>query len=247
MTRICLAGITGYVGRELFRAIRKEAGFHLMSGVSRTAAGTVYDDVPVFASVEDALRDIECDVLVDYTHPSVVKQNVLHAIERGVRSVIGTSGLSDEDYADLAAAAELAGIGIIAAGNFAISASLLRQFAVEAARFMKRWEILDYGSVTKPDAPSGTARELSFSLRGEVEECAPHRDAASRGLELNGSQIHSIRLPGIYSGVEIQFGLPGERLIIRHESSSVEPYIAGTLLAIRQVVSITGVVRGLSF
>jgi len=176
-----------------------------------------------------------------------VKKNVLRAIERGVRSVIGTSGLSDDDYAGLAAAAELAGIGIVAAGNFAISAALLQQFAVEAARFMKRWEILDYGSVTKPDAPSGTARELAFRLRGEVEDCAPHREAASRGLELNGSQIHSLRLPGIYSGIEIQFGLPGERLIIRHESSSVEPYIAGTMLAIRQVVSITGVVRGLSF
>jgi len=247
MIRICLAGITGYVGRELFQAIRKEPDLHLMSGVSRTAAGTVYDDVPVFASVEEALRDIECDVLVDYTHPSVVKKNVLRAIERGVRSVIGTSGLSDDDYAGLAAAAELAGIGIVAAGNFAISAALLQQFAVEAARFMKRWEILDYGSVTKPDAPSGTARELAFRLRGEVEDCAPHREAASRGLELNGSQIHSLRLPGIYSGIEIQFGLPGERLIIRDESSSVEPYIAGTMLAIRQVVSITGVVRGLSF
>ena len=244
MMRICLAGITGKVGRELSGAIRKETDFDLVSGVSRTAAGTLCDGVPIFASVEEALRDIETDILVDYTHPSAVKNNVLHAVKRGVRGIIGTSGLNDEDYAGLASAAESAGVGIIAAGNFSISATLLKEFAVKAARFMKRWEILDYGSATKPDAPSGTARELAFNLRDQVEECAPHREAVSRGLELNASPIHSLRLPGIYSGVEIQFGSTGERLIIRHESSGVEPYVAGTLLAIRRVVSVTGLIRG---
>lgn len=244
MIRVCLAGITGKVGRELFKAVRREKDIHLSSGVSRSQAGTVHDDVPVFVSVEEALRDVEVDVLVDYTSHSIVKENVLCAIERGVHVVIGASGLSEADYNDLAQAAEARGTGIVAAGNFSISAALLSRFAKEAAQFMKRWEILDYGSPTKADSPSGTARELAYVLRDDVESPAPHNAQPARGLELNGSQIHSLRLPGVYSGIEIQFGLPGERLILRHESTSVEPYVAGTIHAIRRVVSINGLARG---
>jgi 4-hydroxy-tetrahydrodipicolinate reductase len=141
---------------------------------------------------------------------------------------------------------------VLAAGNFALTAVLLQRFAEMAARQIPHWEILEYARASKPDAPSGTARELASRLsrlrRSElavpVEKTLGAPEA--RGASLSGTPTHSVRLPGFVSSIEVLFGLPDERLSIRHDSGSgAEPYIAGTLLAIRRVGSFTGVKRGL--
>jgi 4-hydroxy-tetrahydrodipicolinate reductase len=195
---------------------------------------------------------VPCDVLVDYTLPDVVRQNVLAAIGRGVRIVVGTSGLTDGEYTEIDAAAKARGVGVLAAGNFALTAVLLQRFAELAARHVPHWEIVDYGKADKPDAPSGTARELASRLsrvRAPVLGHPLDRTQGSkeaRGGTLAGTQVHSVRLPGFVSSVEIVFGLPHERLSIRHDSGSgVEPYVAGTLLAIRKVSTFAGLRRGL--
>jgi 4-hydroxy-tetrahydrodipicolinate reductase len=129
---------------------------------------------------------------------------------------------------------------------------LLQRFACEAAKYLSHWEIIDYASDTKKDAPSGTTRELAFRLaevrRPEVthpiSETIGEREG--RGTTLNGSQIHSLRLPGYVIGVEAIFGARDERLTLRHDAGSgAEPYIAGTLLAIRKVREQLGLIRGL--
>lgn len=143
-------------------------------------------------------------------------------------------------------------VGVIAAGNFAITAVLLQRFACEAAKYLSHWEIIDYASDAKQDAPSGTTRELAFRLSKirkpkvthPVEETIGEKE--SRGTSSNGSQIHSIRLPSYIIGVEAIFGAKDERLSIRHDAGSgAEPYIQGTLLAIRKVRDCVGLVRGL--
>ena len=101
------------------------------------------------------------DVLVDYTHAEVVKANVLAAIARGVGVVVGSSGLSAADYAEIDACAREQRVGVIGAGNFSLTAALLLRFATEAARHLDAWELIDYASLGKPDAPSGTAREVA--------------------------------------------------------------------------------------
>jgi 4-hydroxy-tetrahydrodipicolinate reductase len=257
--KVCVAGATGWVGKPLCRAVAAADDMSLVGAVSRThggrslseAVGGAVPDVIVSGSVAEAL-EAPCDVLVDYTKADAVKGNVLTAIGRGVHVVVGSSGLTDEDFAEVNRAALDNRVGVIAAGNFAVTAVLLQRFACEAARYLSQWEVVDYASDAKRDAPSGTARELAFRLSEvrspevthPVEETIGER--ASRGLTLNGTQVHSLRLPGYVIAVEAIFGAQHERLTIRHDAGSgAEPYIQGTLLAIRKVSGRVGLVRGL--
>jgi 4-hydroxy-tetrahydrodipicolinate reductase len=192
------------------------------------------------------------DVLVDFTSPESVKQRALEALNRGVRVVIGTSGLTAADYVDIERAAVTNRLGVIAAGNFSITAALAKHFALLAAKHLPSWEIIDYAHAGKKDAPSGTARELAEAL-GEMAQnqlAIPvdqtHGERAARGASIGGTQVHSIRLPGYVLAFEAAFGLPNERLTIRHDAGQgAGPYVHGTLLAVRRVMQVTGLVRGL--
>jgi 4-hydroxy-tetrahydrodipicolinate reductase len=256
---VCIAGATGWVGRPLSAAVFRSADLKLVGAVSRSYQGKNLGEVlgesglnlVISGSVAEALRT-PTDVLVDYTRPDVVLDNVLTAISQGVHVVIGTSGLAEEDFIEINRAALSHSVGVIAAGNFAITAVLLERLAREAAKYLSHWEIIDYASATKPDAPSGVTRELAFRLSEirepetiyPIEKTMGHKE--SRGVKMYGSQIHSIRLPGYIIGVEIIFGEEDERLTIRHDAGTgAEPYIQGTLLAIRKVKNTTGLVRGL--
>jgi 4-hydroxy-tetrahydrodipicolinate reductase len=190
--------------------------------------------------------------LIDFTRHDVVKANVLAALERGVRVVIGASGLTGADYHEIDLAARERGLGVIAAGNFSITAALAKRFALIAAQHIPSWELIDYAHDDKADAPSGTVRELAEELAQvgkphiEIPIEQIHGDAATRGASIEGIQVHSIRLPGYVIAFEAIFGLPDERLTIRHDAGAgAEPYVAGTLLAARRVMNVTGLVRGL--
>ena len=257
--RLCLAGATGWAGSALARAVAHAPDLQLVSAISRTYAGRFAGDVlaeprltaPIFATAEAALA-VPCDVFFEYTHPTVAKANCLAALRHGVNVVIGASGLSDADYAELAQAAEQAGRAVLAVGNFALTVVLLQKFAEIAARHLPQWEIIDYAHDAKPDAPSGTVRELAARL-GRVKPSAltvpveaTQGEPATRGARLNGSQVHALRLPSYTISAEVIFGLPDQRLSLRHDSgTSAEPYVGGALLAIRQVGTFTGLRRGL--
>lgn len=257
--RVCVAGVTGWVGAPLSKAISKATDLSLVGAVSRTHRGRLLKeaipqidlDLEVKGSVEEALQTAT-DVLVDYTSANAVKDNVVTAISHGVHCVIGSSGLTNYDFSEIEKAALENRVGVVAAGNFAITAVLLQRFATEAAKFLRHWEVIDYAADTKADAPSGTARELAFRLseirqpESTIPVASTVGDPVSRGANLGGTQIHSIRLPGFVIGVEAIFGAQDERLIIRHEAGSgAEPYIEGTLLAIRKVPGQVGLTRGL--
>jgi 4-hydroxy-tetrahydrodipicolinate reductase len=251
MIRVCLAGATGWVGRPLAAAIQSSPDLKLAAAVARKHTGERFGDVAITGSVEDALR-VPSDVLVDYTSPDAVKAHALTAIAAGRHVVIGTSGLTDEDFQDIDDAARAAGVGVVAVGNFAMSAVLLQRFAAEAARYLPAWEVIDYATDSKVDAPSGTARELTWRL---AQVAAPETRVpigetvgmpGTRGATLNRTQVHSVRLPGYTIGVEVRFGKPGERLTLVYEGGSeADPYVAGTLLAIRKVLGLRGLTRGL--
>ena len=249
--RVCLAGATGWIGKPLAEAIRTSDDLQLVAAVARKSAGEKLGDVVIRASVAEALQ-APSDVFVDYTSASAVKQNVLDAIAAGRHVVIGSSGLGDADFAEIDRAARATKRGVVAVGNFAISAGLLQRFAKEAARHMPTWEIIDYAHDSKVDAPSGTARELAWALSqvGKPQWSVPIEKtvgpAASRGATISGSQVHSIRAPGFTIGLEVIFGREDERLSIRYEGGTgAAPYIAGTLAAIRRASHFVGVTRGL--
>jgi 4-hydroxy-tetrahydrodipicolinate reductase len=243
--RVCVVGVTGWTGSAVADAVRAAADLELVSGVARS-------DPAAFSSVGEALDAVTADVLVDYTHADAVKGNVLAALERNVAVVVGSSGLSSDDYDEIDTRAREQGAGVIAAGNFSITAALVLRFACEAARHLAAWEIVDYASFGKPDAPSGTARELAERL-GEVRSAAAAVPVAetlghveARGATVGGTQVHSLRLPSFTVSTEAVFGADGERLSLRHDAgSSAAPYVAGTLLAIRAVPGRIGLTRGL--
>jgi len=263
MTRVILAGATGWVGRALVAALAKTDDLKLVGAVSRSAAGRdageaagiARNGVAISASLEDALRT-PAEVVVDYTKPGAVKGHALAAVAAGRHLVIGTSGLGAADYAEIEAQAVRRGVGVIAAGNFSITATLLKKFTLEAARYVRDVEIIDYASAGKPDTPSGTGRELAELLSAArqppssmpVEQLSglPATRGAAVKTGAHPVQVHSLRLPGYVLSVESVFGAPDERLTIRHDAgSSASPYVAGTLLAIRKVSGIRGLVRGL--
>lgn len=257
--RVCLAGATGWAGSALSRGIFETPDMELVAGISRSQAGKSLGDVlgieglatPIFATMDEGL-ETKPDVVVEYTKPDVAKINILSALKRGVHVVVGTSGLSDDDYLEIDKAALESKSGVLAVGNFALTAVLLQKFAEIAARYIPHWEIIDYAHAGKVDAPSGTARQLADRLSGiresqlDVPLEAMQGPKESRGVRLNGSQVHSVRLPGYVISVDAIFGMPDQKLILRHESgTSAEPYVGGALLAIRKVGGLVGVHRGL--
>ncbi len=257
--QVCLAGATGWAGSALSRGIYDAPDMELISAISRSSAGKNLGDeigvdglgTPVFGTVEEALQN-KPDVLVEYTKPDVAKHHILAALQKGVHVVVGTSGLSNEDYEEIDKAAKDVGCGVLAVGNFALTVVLLQKFAEMAAIYIPHWEIIDYASAKKKDAPSGTAREIADRL-SKIQESqldVPIEDVEgpkeSRGARLHGSQVHSIRLPGYVISLDAIFGMPDQKLVLRHESgTSAEPYVDGALLAIREVGKLVGVHRGL--
>jgi 4-hydroxy-tetrahydrodipicolinate reductase len=261
-TRIILAGATGWVGRALVAAIAQAPDLALVGAVARNAAGRDAGEaaavpalgVKISAKLADALAT-PCDVVIDYTKPDVVKHHVLAALAHGCHVVIGTSGLSAEDYARIDTAAQAKGRGVVAAGNFSITATLMRRFALEAARLVPDVEIIDYASAKKADTPSGTARELAEML-GAVRQAGTAKPVAelsglreTRGGAIGAPlpvQVHSVRMPSFVLSCEVILGADNERLTIRHEAgASAAPYVAGTLLAARRVGAFVGLRRGL--
>ena len=260
---VILSGATGWAGSALARGIAHQTDLKLIGAVGLRSAGQRLGDVigdaaldcRVSASAPAALAQAPCDVYVEYSKPkdvALVKANVIAALAAGAHVVVASSGLSDGDYADIDAAARSKQRGVLACGNFALTVVLLQRFAEMAAAYIPNFEIIDYAKDTKPDAPSGTGRELALRL-GRVRQPAlgvpldeVNGPPGVRGATLNGVQIHALRVPGFVIGIEAIFGMKDQRLHLRHEAGSgAEPYVDGALLAIRKVHTCVGVVRGL--
>jgi 4-hydroxy-tetrahydrodipicolinate reductase len=257
--KVCLAGATGWAGSELARGIAAAQDLTLVAGVSRSHAGHALGEVlnearltaRLYATAAEALA-VPCDVFVEYTKPDTAKANVLSALQGGAHVVVGTSGLTDADFAEIDALARERQRGVLACGNFALTAVLLQKFSEAAAKVLPHWEIIDYGSGGKVDVPSGTVRELALRMsqvKPPQVTIAPAQAIGppeARGATMAGTQVHSVRLPGHVLGVDVIFGMPDQTLTLRHQAgSSARPYVDGALIAIRKVSGLVGVHRGL--
>src|SRR5437667_12206097 len=200
--RVCVAGATGWTGSAVTSAILESSEFQLVGAIARRHVGVDIGEaldhgranVNIVASREEALA-VPTDVLIDYTGPDVVKGHILAALDKGVRVVVGTSGLTASDYADIEQRAQERQLGVIAAGNFSITAALAKHFALIAARYLPSWALIDTASAAKMDAPSGTTRELAEELAtvsrnhlgGALEQT--HGPKAARGATTDGTQV----------------------------------------------------------
>lgn len=256
--KVVVGGATGWVGSALVPAILAAPDLRLVGAVARrhagqdvgTALGGPPAGVTVVATVPEALT--EAAVMVDFTSAASVQGHVLAALDRGVHVVVGSSGLDPADDPRLDAYARERGLGVVVAGNFSLVATLAKRLALIAAAEMPGWEVVDYAAAAKPDAPSGTAYEWAAALGAAhvetppvpVSEVVGHPEA--RGATIAGVQVHSVRVPGYVLSTALLAGAGDERLTIRYDAGqSPAPYLTGTLLAIRRVASVLGLVRGL--
>jgi 4-hydroxy-tetrahydrodipicolinate reductase len=212
-------------------------------------AGLEPNGLVIASSLIDALGEASPEVAVDFTLPSAVMGNVRTALRAGVACVVGATGLTDENLAEIAALSEERKRPVFIAPNFAMGAVLMMQFAAQAARHLGSAEIVELHHEDKADAPSGTAlrtARLMTAVSGSKFAKAESGDGRpSRGLTQGPVHIHSVRLPGLVAHQEVIFGGLGETLTIRHDSTSHQSFMPGVLLAIRKVLGLRGVVVGL--
>lgn len=260
MIKVFIAGATGWAGSELSKGVIQNKKMQLVGALSRKHKGgnlgnilhLENTEIPIFDDIETALSETEFDVLVDYTQPEIAKKNIISALKKGKNVVVGTSGLTNEDYLEIEQITYENKTSVLAVGNFAITVVLLQKFAEMAAKYIPNFEIIDYAHEDKIDSPSGTARELAHRL-SQIQKPTVHAsdteligEKDSRGANLEGVQVHSVRLPGYVISIEAIFGLKDEKLTIKHDSgSSAEPYVKGALLAIEKVGTFKGLKRGL--
>lgn len=248
-----VSGAAGRMGSEVVRAVSAEDDLRVVAAVDPAHVGEQVQEVHGLAytgDLADAIEATRPDVMVDFTHPSVVAGNIETALSHGVHCVVGTTGLSAQTLEDLAATAK-DGACLFVAPNFAIGAVLMMRFAAEAARFMPHVEIVELHHDRKADAPSGTALRtaaLIASARELVPE-APGRETeianGARGALVDDVTIHSVRLPGLVAHQEVLFGGQGQTLSIRHDSIDRTSFMPGVVLAIRNVIGRTGLIVGL--
>jgi 4-hydroxy-tetrahydrodipicolinate reductase len=231
--RVVFAGAAGRMGRALIPGITAADGLALVAEVEKG------EDLTACA------RDARADVVVDFTEPASAVANARAILAVPTHGVIGTTGFTPEDLDALDVAARKVGRGLVVAPNFALGMVLLQRFAEEAARHMPAVEIVETHHPAKLDAPSGTSADTAR----RVAACGGHAPApgteASRGLDVDGVRVHSLRLPGIDARQEVHFGGDAESLLLRHDASGRDCYLRGVLAAIRAVGRHVGVVRGL--
>ena len=263
---VVVNGALGKMGREVIKAVSQAEDMMLVGAVDKNPdymgqdigeiAGCGALEVPVLNDLQSVLvlatQEKVQGVMVDFTHPDSVYDNTRSAIAYGVRPVVGTTGLSDEQLKDLAEFAEKASTGALVIPNFSIGMVLLQQAAIAASQYFDHVEIIELHHDRKADAPSGTAIKTAQMLAEMGKTYNPPKVesteimAGARGATAESNiPIHSVRLPGLIAHQEVIFGASGQIYTLRHDTSDRSCYMPGVLLAIRKVTQLTSLVYGL--
>lgn len=258
MIKVLVSGACGRMGQAVVKAVMEDSDLELVGAVDITAGADAGEMVGLGKSgiivAKDLLQtidEVKPEVMVDFTRPDVVYGNAVLAIKKGVSPVIGTTGLSDEERAELAALSKENDTPVFIAPNFAIGAVLMMLMSKQAAKYMPEVEIIELHHDNKLDAPSGTALQTAAMIsevrrahqQGNPEES--EKVAGARGADVDGMHIHSVRLPGYVAHQEVIFGGLGQTLTIRHDSLNRESFMPGVCLACKKVRSLKGLVIGL--
>ncbi|MFC7621205.1 4-hydroxy-tetrahydrodipicolinate reductase [Microlunatus sp. GCM10028923] len=239
MIKVGVFGARGRMGAEVCRAVEAADDLELVAGI----------DVGDERSVVEA-----ADVIVDFTHPDAVMDNLAWCVEHGIHAVVGTTGFTDERLAalrdQLAARPE---VGIVVAANFSVGAILMMHFAQQAAAFYESVEVIELHHPGKADAPSGTAsttaRKIAEARAAAGLDAPPDATVqevpGARGAQVDGIRVHGVRLRGLVAHQEVLFGAEGETLTIRHDSLDRVSFMPGVLAAVRAVPARPGLTVGI--
>lgn len=257
--RIAVMGAAGRVGREVVRTVASQEDMRLVAAVDQNLVGkdigTVVGMDPLGILVRDdlegAFKETDPHIYVDFSNPLSVMGNITKAAAHQVAGVIGTTGLTRENLAEIETMAREQDVNFLVAPNFALGALLMMRFAQMAAAYFPQVEIIELHHDQKMDAPSGTAIKTAEMIREGWREIPPARPAAiekvkgARGSEMHQIHIHSIRLQGLVAHQEVIFGGQGQTLTIRHDSIHRDSFMPGVLLAIRRILQHPGLTYGL--
>jgi 4-hydroxy-tetrahydrodipicolinate reductase len=226
-------------------------------GATMVAAVQAADDLTLSAEVDagDELTQLTAagtEVVIDFTHPDVVMDNLKFLIDNGIHAVVGTTGFTQERLDQVRAwLADRPDVATLIAPNFAIGAVLSMHFARQAAPYFESVEIIELHHPQKADAPSGTAARTAKLIAEARKDLPPNPDATSTGLDgarganVDGVPVHSVRLTGLVAHQEVLFGTQGETLTIRHDSLDRSSFVPGVLLAVRKVKEHPGLTVGI--
>ncbi len=255
--RVVVQGASGRVGRVVINALCRESEIQVVGAVELQVSQDYLllpdnsGSVPFSSDLEYILTSCRPDVLVDFTIAQATMPAVRIATKQGVNLVIGTTGLTTDELSEIARLALAHKVGAVVAPNFALGAVLMIHLAKLAAKYLDYAEIIELHHNLKVDSPSGTALSTAKAMaaaRGKPFKRPPSeqkKTPASRGEQVEGVTIHSVRLPGLVAHQEVLLGGPGQTLSIRHDTISRECYIPGIILAIKKVVKRQGLVYGL--
>ena len=240
-TKVGVLGARGKVGAEVCKAVQAAPDTELVAAVD---AG---DDV-------EELTRSGAEVVVDFTHPDVVMDNLRFCIEHGIHAVVGTTGFDQARLDQLESwLGDAPEVGVLIAPNFSIGAILMMRFAAQAAPFFESVEVVELHHPDKADAPSGTARRTAEMIAAARREAgsAPMPDATSTGLEgargadVDGVRVHGLRVRGLVAHQEVILGTAGETLTIRHDSLDRVSFTPGVLTGVRSIAARPGLTVGL--
>ena len=259
MIRVGVIGAYGKMGREVCRAIVEDPDCVLVAAVDSNGCGENvgailgHPELTLPISDElDALNDAEVDVAIDFTHPDAVMDNLRWCVRHAVHVVVGTTGISPADLDEIRGLIEEVGqeSNVFVAPNFAIGAVLMMRFAAAGSKFLPDVEIIELHHSKKADAPSGTALKTAEEIskaraEGAVGSESKEIVAGARGADVDGIQVHSVRLPGLVAHQEVILAGPGQSLTIRHDSYDRASFMPGVLLAVKSIAKHPGLTYGL--
>lgn len=244
MIKIAVCGANGKMGQEVVKAVNTADDMTLVAKID------IKDGE--FATIMDAKNSVEIDVLIDFTQPKSIYENALYCLNNGINIVIGTTGLSDTQIAEIENLAGEKKVGCLIAPNFSTGAVLMMKFAQMASKYFSNAEIIELHHNQKKDAPSGTAVKTALMMSKENSDFTSGNcpevetiEGARGGNSYNNIHIHSVRMPGYIASQEVIFGANGQILTIRHDSMNRECYMDGVLRAVRHTFKNRDFVYGL--
>ena len=239
MTRVGVFGSRGRMGAEVCRAVECEPDMELVAAIDLD---------------EDRSPAEAAEVIVDFTHPDAVMGNISWCIERGIHTVVGTTGFTDERLDELRQTlADRDSVGVLVAPNFSIGAVLMMRFAEQAAPFYESAEVIELHHPGKADAPSGTAANTARKIAAartaaslsQPPDATVQELPGARGARVDGIRVHGVRLRGLVAHQEVLFGAEGETLTIRHDSLDRISFMPGVIAAIRAIGNRPGLTVGI--
>lgn len=256
MIKVGVCGAAGKMGSEVVKAVSYDKELDLVTAIDKNQigedagrmAGLGEDGIIVMGSIADAANS-GAEVIVDFTHPSTVMQNIKEIVENAMHGVIGTTGISRQNLVEIQTLVQGTGQNIFIAPNFAIGAVLMMELSKRAAKYLNDIEIIELHHPQKVDAPSGTAIKTAEDLEKIITNKEKREEKltleGARGASTGNIHIHSVRLPGLVAHQEVIFGGHGQTLTIRHDSTDRTSFMPGVIMAIKEIKNKPGLTYGL--